>query len=181
MSDPEHDTYSYIKTNKDYWDQQYPGVFRPIPKSHQSLAQPTPPRKSRPKPAPLPLRKPERAGDVIVIPLPLPHKILHKNGRTKNYKWKASVTKAARNAALTMAYLVRPKEPWQAVRIDLTFWVGRKHDDDGLIHWAVPYRDGIAEAIGVNDANFQQGRVSQFVDGSATGRREVEITLTRLQ
>jgi hypothetical protein len=168
--------------NRYYFAEQYPDladVFLPKTKAQMSLAQPTPPRRKRTVAA-LPLRAPERAGDVIVISLPLPHRVLHKNGRTKNYKWKASVTKAARNAAAGMAALVKPKEQWQHVRIDATFWIANRNDDDGAWAYIAAYRDGIADALGLNDRNFQTGNVAQHTGKASAGRREVEICITRI-
>lgn len=173
------DTYGYPQTNRDYWDQQYPGIFKPVPKVQQSLAQPTP-RKA--KPAPTPLRKPERAGDVICIWLPLPHAQLHKNGsKSKNRGWVASLIRSAKNAAHFAAWIVRFPEPPKAVRIDLTFYMTRRRDDDGLIHWCVPYRDGIASALGCNDGNFTTGDVRQVTGKAAGDRREVELVLTKIE
>jgi hypothetical protein len=174
------DPLNYGKTNANYWQEMYgPGLFDKLQGAtkHKSLAQPTP-RKAPPKP--LPLRAPERAGDVIVIPLPLPARVLHKNGRTKNYKWKASVTKAARNAAMSLTSLVRPAEQWQSVRMDATLWIANRNDDDGVWAWLAAYRDGIALALGLNDRHFTAGNVTQHTGVTSGGRREVEITVTRL-
>jgi hypothetical protein len=168
--------------NRYYFAEQYPDladVFLPKTKAQMSLAQPTPPRRKRTVAA-LPLRAPERAGDVIVIPLPLPARVLHKNGRTKNYKWKASVTKAARNAAMSLTSLVRPAEQWQSVRMDATLWIANRNDDDGVWAWLAAYRDGIALALGLNDRHFTAGNVTQHTGVTSGGRREVEITVTRL-
>lgn len=195
------DTYSYGTADPNYFAKQYPGVFDPVPREQngerwqrehpelakylpraKSMADPNPPRRKRKVQAvPSALKPPERAGDVIVIRLPLPHKQLHKNGgQSKKYGWRQSLIRAAHNAAHMAAWLVRPTEQWGAVRIDMTFWLARRHDDDGLVHWIYPYRDGIARAIGVNDSRFTIGSVVQHTGKNSNGRREVELVVTKL-
>jgi crossover junction endodeoxyribonuclease RusA len=183
MSDQEHDTYSYIKTNRDYFIDQYPDladVFKPKTKAQQSFAQPTPPRKSRPKPAPLPLRKPERAGDVIVFVMPLPGRELSPNGRV-HWNVKREATKAARNAAAMLVRVVANEEWWGCpVRIDVTLWGGRRMDSDNV--WAAlkAHRDGVADGLMTTDAQFELGNITQHTGVKSEGRREVEIQITRI-
>lgn len=165
-------------TTNDDWAKIDPRLARKSDVA-KTFAQPTSPK---PKRTVVPrLKPPERAGDVILIWLPLPHAQLHKNGgKSTNRGWVASLTRAAHNAAHLAAWLVRFPEPPKAVRIDWTFRMGRKRDDDGLIHWVVPYRDGIAKALGCNDGNFTTGTIRQLTGAASEGRREVELCITRL-
>jgi crossover junction endodeoxyribonuclease RusA len=172
----------YGTCNRDYFIQQYPDladVFKPKTKAQQSFAQPTP-RKSRPKPAPLPLRKPERAGDVLVLFLPLPPEELHPNARV-HFQNKARHAKNARNIAATIATTARLEAPWEAARIDATFYLPRVRDADGLWTWIKNYIDGLQQIIIQNDSRVQLGDVWQHTGKLSDGRREVEITLTRLE
>lgn len=173
------DTYAYGKTNANYWAEQYPGIFDNAQGStkHASLSQPS---KARKRVALSPLAPPRREGETLVITLPLPHRVLHKNGRTKNFDWKASLTKAARNAAKSLASFVRPAEQWQAVRIDATFWIANRNDDDGAWAYIAAYRDGIADALGLNDKHFTAGNVIQHTGKASEGRREVQIVVTKI-
>jgi hypothetical protein len=165
-------------TNGEQWAIDHPELRKVSGASRAAnFAQPTP---RKPRPAPLPLRAPERAGDVIVLPMHLPHRVLHKNGRTKNQNWKASLVEAAKNAAYFATLAVRPDIAWQAVRIDATFWTQNRLDDDGAWSWLVAYRDGIAAALKVNDRDFTCGTIAQHTGVKSGGRREVELTITRL-
>jgi hypothetical protein len=172
------DTYSYGATNRDYWDQQYPGIFKPIPKVQQSLASPNPPPKRRTVAA-MPLRAPERAGDVLLLWLPLPPEELHPNARV-HFQNKARHAKAARNIAATVAAMAKFPEPWDAARIDATFYLGRVRDADGLWTWIKNYIDGLQGQIIKNDSRLLLGDIQQASGKQANDRREVELTLTRL-
>lgn len=87
----------------------------------------------------------------IVIELPIPHRILHKNGRTLRRGWLAAVTKAARERAYieARAALGRRTAPkWKRANLSAQWYLttARKRDDDGLTSWLVPYRDGLEDA-----------------------------------
>jgi hypothetical protein len=163
--------------NRDYWEQQYPGVFKPIPAVQKSLAHPTP-RKKR-TPAPLPLRAPERAGDVLLLWLPLPPEELHPNARV-HYQNKARHAKSARNIAATIAAMADLPEPWVTARIDATFYLPRVRDCDGLWTWIKNYIDGLQGHVIKNDSHLTLGDIQQASGKASEGRREVQIQITRV-
>lgn len=120
-----------------------------------------------------------RDGDTLTFQLPLPHRILHKNGRTKNQGWKASEARTAKNLAYYQGLSVRPAEPWNAARIDAEFWTQNRLDDDGAWSWIVCYRDGIAKALNMNDRDFTCGTVTQHTGRKSEGKRQVVIRITK--
>jgi crossover junction endodeoxyribonuclease RusA len=171
----------YGTCNRDYFIQQYPDladVFRPKTKSQQTLAQPTP-RKPRRTVAPLPLRAPERAGDVILVFLPMPPKELSPNSRA-HWKRKASLVQATRGIAALQARKVALSEPWTKAVIDIKAWTANRHDEDNLIAACKAMLDGVAEGLGMNDRHFTIGTVRQFTGKQSEGRREIEFQITNL-
>jgi hypothetical protein len=166
-------------SNRAYWNQQYPGIFKPIPAVQQSLASPTPPRK-RKQVAPLPLRAPERAGDVLLLWLPLPPDELHPNSRV-HYQNKARHAKSARNIAATIAAMANLPAPWETARLDATFYLPRVRDCDGLWTWIKNYIDGLQGLLIRNDSHLTLGDIQQATGKQSEGRREVELTITRLE
>lgn len=90
--------------------------------------------------------------------LPWPHKDLSPNGRA-HWARKAKATKAARYLAgvLTMG------AGWQSVALPdgrLHLWIDffpptkRLPDDDNMLSRCKAYRDGIADALGIDDRRF---------------------------
>jgi crossover junction endodeoxyribonuclease RusA len=168
--------------NRYYFAEQYPDladVFLPKTKAQMSLAQPTPPRRKRTVAA-LPLRAPERAGDVIVISLPLPPKPLSPNGRS-HWGAKSKAVKAARTIAKTFVQHVATSD-WlgRSVRLDVRRWADKKMDSDNFWGALKAYRDGIADGLMTTDAQFELGDIQQFTGVKSEGRREVEICITRI-
>lgn len=91
----------------------------------------------------------------IIIDLPLPHKVLHPNGRTRNYKWRASVVRDHRAMACLVARGHAPKKPWMKARYRVTFSLPRKQDEDNLSAWLKSYLDGLQDAgIVANDSGL---------------------------
>ena len=174
-------SYSYGKTNANYWQEKYPGIFDKVQggTKHANLSQPTP-RKA--KPAPLPLRAPERAGDVIVLWLPLPPPELQSNRKSSlHYHARARLVKATREAAAFIARMVAPEPRWNAVRLDVTIWTARRIDRVNALEWLKATIDGAADGLGIDDTHFQPGDIVQRTGKASEGRREVELTLTRLE
>lgn len=172
------ETYSYIKTNRDYFAQQYPDladVFKPKAKSQVSLAQPTPHRKP---PKALPLAEPRWEGESLVITLPLPPKELSPNGRA-HWARKAEATKAVRNAVKVLVQVSAPKEWWGcSVRLDVTRWAAKPVDSDNLWGCLKAARDGIADGLMTTDAQFELGTITQHTGRSSNGLRQVEIRVS---
>lgn len=106
---------------------------------------------------------------MLVIDLPLPHKILHPNGRTRSYRWRGAVVRNARDCAgIYGKYHCR--ETYRAATVHMEFHMPRKRDNDGLIAWVKPYLDGFQDAgIVKNDSAFTIGEVTQ-VTGKDAGQ-----------
>lgn len=166
------------KTNGELWAAQFPELAKVQGASRaKNLAQPTPRKQPRSIEVPM-LRRPERAGDVIVLPMPLPHRDLQPNRKLKVNEYKLTrLTKATRGAAEFIAGLVRPPEPWQRVRIDVKLWGAGRLDRVSVLEYLKATIDGVADGIGTNDRHFEPGDI---VHCKERGRREVEIQLTKL-
>ena len=120
----------------------------------------------------------------MLIDLPLPHKLLHPNGSTRSHMARARHIKKARGdaklAGIAARYDANQKQPWKRATLAATFYV--KHhqsmDEDGLIAWLKPYRDGLADAgIVENDRGFTNAK-PVLVKGAKHPR--VEIVMTEL-
>ncbi len=161
------------RTNLDDWADKHPQFFRK--KAECQVAKPA--RKARP--APLPLR-PEIAGDVMIIRMPLPPKELSPNGRAA-WQRKAEFTKAARSAVAMQVRSVVTKA-WLgcSVRLDVRRWADKRMDSDNAWSSLKAHRDGVADGLMTTDAQFELGDIQQIVGKESGGRREVEITITRM-
>lgn len=94
-----------------------------------------------------------------VVELPWPSKTLSPNARV-HWRQKASAVKTARTAAwgaVLACFGASPSLRSKAVRLAITFSPPdrRRRDDDNIIGSFKPYRDGIADALGVDDHKFQ--------------------------
>lgn len=118
----------------------------------------------------------------LLVTLPLPHKILHPNGRTRNHRYKGVLTKQARGDAKLAGIAARReaghKTPWERAYLVPVFHV--KHhqamDDDGLTGWLKAYRDGLADAGIVTNDKGIQSCPPILVNGSKEPRVEIELT-----
>lgn len=95
------------------------------------------------------------------IQLPWPDKALSPNGRA-HWAQKARAVKAARREAwiTTLAAMDGRTVSWQAVDLH---WIFRPKtatapDEDNIEAASKAYRDGIADALGIDDANFRATR-----------------------
>jgi Holliday junction resolvase RusA-like endonuclease len=185
MSDKSKDTFSYGRTNAAYWDEQYPGVFAPFKlqgaTKHANLSQPTP-RKPKRTVATMPLRAPERAGDVAIVPLPMPASELQPNRKTKVNPYKLTrIIKATRAASAFIAGQVRPPEPWLSVLVDVRLYGAGRMDRDNIIGFLKHSIDGLQDARLIqNDSGVTWGAIERRSAKQSDGRREVEITVTNL-
>jgi crossover junction endodeoxyribonuclease RusA len=94
---------------------------------------------------------------MTTIRLPWPSPILSPNGRA-HWAKKAKAVKAAREAAhwLTWNHVGR-NMGWQGVQLSVTFCPPdrRRRDDDNATGAFKAYRDGIADALGIDDHKFK--------------------------
>ena len=90
--------------------------------------------------------------------LPWPSRTLHPNARM-HWSARARATKAARRTADVLALAAG----WQRMKLPegrLHLWIDfyppdrRRRDDDGLLASCKAYRDGIADALGIDDRRF---------------------------
>lgn len=111
--------------------------------------------------------------------LPWPDRRLHPNARV-HWAQRSKAVKAARHEAgiLTM------RAGWQAIALPpgrLHLWLDfyppdrRKRDDDGLLSSMKSARDGIADALGIDDARFVS---HPFVKDEVRPGGEVRIRIT---
>jgi Holliday junction resolvase RusA-like endonuclease len=169
-------------TNGEIWAQQVPELARVQGSTkHANLAQPTP-RKPKRIVKPLPLKEPERAGDVCVIPLPLPAKELQPNIKTKINPYKLTkLIRATRDASAFIAGKVRPPEPWAAVLIDVRLYGVGRMDRDNIIGLLKHTIDGLQDARVIeNDNGVTWGAIERRSAKQSGDRREVELVVTRL-
>jgi hypothetical protein len=92
---------------------------------------------------------------VVTFALPLPHRVLHPNGRTRKHGWRAKLVKEARQLAGYIARCNAPAKPWKRAKYRVTFSLPRKQDEDNLGAWLKSYLDGIQDAgIVANDSGL---------------------------
>lgn len=92
----------------------------------------------------------------LSITFPWPPKELSPNFRTRRTSWVASLRKKYRAACAEAAWL-RGVSPGVSLKLDkITFHppTRRTHDDDNLGQRFKAGRDGLADALGVDDAEF---------------------------
>ena len=113
----------------------------------------------------------------LTIDFPLPDRKLHPNGRCRNFYQRSRLTKQARETAGLVALAARPSDwkPLRAASIRLEYHLSparrgarqRHQDDDGLVAWFKPIRDGMTDArIWIDDDFVKVAGVSQtLTDG----------------
>jgi Holliday junction resolvase RusA-like endonuclease len=116
------------------------------------------------------VRGDEAVTEHIIIDLPLPHKVLHPNGRTRNYKWRATVVKQHRELAGLVARTQRPKKPFKSARYAVHFDLPRKMDEDNLGGWIKSYLDSLQDAgVIENDSRLTRERLTVTSGEKKTG------------
>lgn len=117
----------------------------------------------------------------MLIDLPLPHRLLHPNGRTRKPLYRAALIKRARQdaklAGIAARYDAHQRQPWDRATLAATFYVQHHQnmDEDGLMGWLKAYRDGLADAgIVTNDRGFTNAP-PVLVKGAKHPRVEIEI------
>lgn len=112
----------------------------------------------------------------MIIDLPWPAKPLHPNRRPHRME-KARATKKARGEARLVASKYGPLKA-EAATMLVTFSPPGNYgyDDDNLMASIKAYRDGIADALGVNDRIFRMKppRIGEVVKGGNV-RFEIEV------
>src|SRR5699024_7489005 len=69
-------------------------------------------------------------------------------------------------------------EPTGPLVMHLTVYHGKgrkRMDDDNIIAWSKPLRDGIAQAIGIDDKHITTGTIDQLRDPDGLGFVEVTV------
>ena len=111
----------------------------------------------------------------LTIELPLPAEHLHPNKRSRNHAFMARLVRDARETArwVTNGHTPRDFKPFGKCTLRATFYMPRRRDDDGLVSWLKPYRDGIADAgIVENDSQITMLPPEQ-ITGKKAGRKVV--------
>lgn len=119
----------------------------------------------------------------VTISLPLPHRILHPNGRTRAHKWRSVVIKKERGIAhsLAIAASANAKPRWKRATMESRWYfkTNARRDTDNLVAWAKAYIDGIADAgIVENDCGIVQLPPTIAVD-KVNPRVEITIQETK--
>ena len=129
----------------------------------------------------MPTKKNKTVNKQLVVVVPWPHRYLSPNSRVL---WQAKA-QVSRNARLTANWLAKelfgcgnqahPINDLINIRLVAHPLTRHKRDEDNIIASMKPYLDGIADAIGVNDASFH----FQELEMSTTKRpAEIEVWLT---
>lgn len=113
------------------------------------------------------------------LTLPWPDKALSPNARV-HWSKRAKAAKSARSAARLLAMAERWSGgglPEGRLHLWITFHrpTRRKYDDDNLLARFKPMRDGLAEALGIDDARFVS---HPFVSDEVRPGGEVVVRIT---
>lgn len=108
----------------------------------------------------------------IAVTLPWPNKALSPNASGQHWTAKYRASQAAKRTAwaLTLEALKGGKVEWPAVAIHWRFHpkTANRIDDDNAEASCKHYRDGIAKALGIDDANFTATRsIGEPIKGGA--------------
>lgn len=117
---------------------------------------------------------------VVNIELPLPPEVLHPNGRTRNYGYRAALVSKARGEAAFMARQAMKGDPFKRAEIQATFYMPRRRDEDGLNSWLKNYADGLQSVVIHNDSGLSWQRPIQHTGKASGGRRGVVLTIREL-
>ena len=115
----------------------------------------------------------------LTIFLPIPPKLLSPNGSHKHWRTKAKAKKGARVLArLVLLEALNGKQlAFQGYSLAFFHAVKRNRDDDNAEAACKAYRDGIAEALGMDDCDLRKCQLSTFaIDGK---NPRLEVTLWR--
>ena len=113
-----------------------------------------------------------------MINLPWPNKILSPNARP-HWAAKAKAAKAAKKVGYVCALESKVRVDWEGqIHLWITFYPPdrRSRDDDNLIAAFKNYRDGIAQALGVDDKRF---RCHPWVSDEVVKNGCVKVKITK--
>jgi crossover junction endodeoxyribonuclease RusA len=113
----------------------------------------------------------------ITLTLPWPPKALSPNARV-HWGMKSKAAKIYRNLGAGSVYVTKAKITWDGViHAFITFYPPdkRHRDDDNLIAAFKSARDGIADALGVDDKRF---RIHPYLSDEVRKGGAVVVTLT---
>jgi len=109
-------------------------------------------------------------GNSRIVTFSWPSSLLSPNART-HWAAKAKIAKAYRRECYFLT-LASPLTPWEfegGIALQLVFHppMNRQYDDDNLVARFKAGRDGMAEAMGVNDFRFQlqPPRIGKIIQG----------------
>lgn len=113
-----------------------------------------------------------------MINLPWPNKLLSPNARV-HWAAKSKAAKAAKKVGHLCALESKVKIDWEGeIHLWITFYPPdrRSRDDDNLIATFKNYRDGIAQALGVDDKRF---RIHPWLSDEVVKNGQVVVKLTQ--
>lgn len=120
----------------------------------------------------------------VTLDLPLPPKRCHPNFRPAGRTGRMLLWREIKLARLLTALKLREQIggktgfPWPFALLETTWYIPRHRDDDGLIAWFKPLRDGLQDAgIVANDAKFRLAAPRQVTERDLP---RVQVTITRL-
>jgi Holliday junction resolvase RusA-like endonuclease len=112
----------------------------------------------------------DKSTEAIIIDLPLPHRVLHPNGRTRKHGWRAKLVREHRAMACLVARGHAPKKPFKSARYSLTFNLPRTQDEDNLGAWIKAYLDGLQSGgIIENDSRLTRDSLTVVSGKKQTG------------
>jgi crossover junction endodeoxyribonuclease RusA len=114
-----------------------------------------------------------------MITLPWPNKLLSPNSRV-HYIVKSKAAKAAKKVGHLCTLESKVRIDWDGeIHLWITFYPPdkRSRDDDNLIGSFKHYRDGIAQALGIDDKRF---RTHPFVSDQVSKNGMVIVKLTQV-
>lgn len=105
----------------------------------------------------------------MILTLPLPARDLQPNKLLRVHWAKRSrlVNKARGEARLVASNAAGSDREWNQPELRATFYMRSKRemlDDDGATGWLKSYRDGIADALGINDRCMRTAVPVQLLD-----------------
>jgi len=114
----------------------------------------------------------------MTIILPIPDPRLSPNGSHRHWSAKSKVKKKARELAkLTVWSALQLSEAPTFTRYRLRFYhsVARRRDDDNAAASCKSYRDGIAEALGVDDSTLRMAEAPILAIDKENPRLEITL------
>jgi hypothetical protein len=117
----------------------------------------------------------KRAG-TVTLDMPLPPKVIHPNGRTRNHKYRAAMIAKARRTSSDAAMAAALAKPFTKATIQATFYLKRRMDGDNLNSWIKPVIDGLQGHIIANDSGVTLLPPEQ-ITGKEAGEPRVVLTI----